>query len=434
MEIQHVICYAFSVDKDYKILRIMEMGCIDMMNKYAELIVKKGVNLQKGQKLVVTADVECASLVKAIAKEAYKAGALDVIAHYVDEDITRLRYEHNDVDYFKKVPDYLVELRNKYALEHAAVVTITSENPDGFKGIDPLKMATYSKAMHEQAKTFYDHLDLGIDRWCIVGAPSLKWANKVFPDMNNQEATEALWKAIYHVCYVDTKDPLNAWEMHRASFEERVKTLNEMSIDYLHYTNSLGTDLKVYMNKDYLFAGGGSFTTDGVYSFPNMPTEEIFTSPDYRKTEGIVYSSLPLNHGGSLVNDFYIQFHEGRVVDFDAKTGKDVLASIIDTDDGAHYLGEVALVPVDSPISEMGLLFYNTLFDENAACHLALGKGFNECIKGGYEMTKEELYKHGVNDSFTHVDFMIGTKDLDIVAVTQDGKTVQIFKNGQFVI
>ena len=395
MEIQHVICYAFSVDKDYKILRIMEMGCIDMMNKYAELIVKKGVNLQKGQKLVVTADVECASLVKAIAKEAYKAGAQDVIAHYVDEDITRLRYEHNDVDYFKKVPDYLVELRNKYALEHAAVVTITSENPDGFKGIDPLKMATYSKAMHEQAKAFYDHLDLGIDRWCIVGAPSLKWANKVFPDMNNQEATEALWKAIYHVCYVDTKDPLN---------------------------------------KDYLFAGGGSFTTDGVYSFPNMPTEEIFTSPDYRKTEGIVYSSLPLNHGGSLVDNFYIRFKEGRVVDFDAKTGKDVLASIIDTDDGAHYLGEVALVPVDSPISEMGLLFYNTLFDENAACHLALGKGFNECIKGGYEMTKEELYKHGVNDSFTHVDFMIGTKDLDIEAVTQDGKTVQIFKNGQFVI
>ncbi len=284
MEIQHVICYAFFVDKDYKILRIMEMGCIDMINEYAELIVKKGVNLQKGQKLVVTADVECASLVKAIAKEAYKVGALDVIAHYVDEDITRLRYEHNDVDYFKKVPDYLVELRNKYALEHAAVVTITSENPDGFKGIDPLKMAAYSKAMHEQAKTFYDHLDLGIDRWCIVGAPSLKWANKVFPDMNNQEATEALWKAIYHVCYVDTKDPLNAWEMHRASFEKRVKTLNEMSIDYLHYTNSLGTDLKVYMNKDYLFAGGGSFTTDGVYSFPNMPTEEIFTSPDYRKT------------------------------------------------------------------------------------------------------------------------------------------------------
>ena len=274
MEIQHVICYAFSVDKDYKILRIMEMGCIDMMNKYAELIVKKGVNLQKGQKLVVTADVECASLVKAIAKEAYKAGALDVIAHYVDEDITRLRYEHNDVDYFKNVPDYLVELRNKYALEHAAVVTITSENPDGFKGIDPLKMATYSKAMHEQAKTFYDHLDLGIDRWCIVGAPSLKWANKVFPDMNNQEAIEALWKAIYHVCYVDTKDPLNAWEMHRASFEERVKTLNEMSIDYLHYTNSLGTDLKVYMNKDYLFAcfrNSKYVTVNSIKSIGNIP-------------------------------------------------------------------------------------------------------------------------------------------------------------------
>lgn len=404
-----------------------------MINKYAELIVKKGVNLQSGQKLVVTADVECAPLVKEIAKEAYKAGAKDVIAHYVDEDVTRLRYENNDVDYFKEVPEYLVSLRNNYALEHAAVVSITSENPDGFKGIDPKKMAVYSKAMHEAAKTFYDHLDLGIDRWCIVGAPSLKWANKVFPDMNNQEAIDALWNAIFHVCRVDTKDPIGAWDAHRRSFEERVKVLNEMDIDYLHYTNDLGTDLKVYMNKDYLFAGGGSYTTDGIYSFPNIPTEEIFTSPDYRKTEGIVYSAKPLNHGGALIDQFFIKFHEGRVVDFDAKVGKDVLESIIETDEGSHYLGEAALVPYDSPISNMGLLFYNTLFDENAACHLALGKGFNECLKGGYEMDKAQLYKNGVNDSLTHVDFMIGTQDLTIEAITKDGSVIKVFENGNFV-
>lgn len=433
MEIREVICYAFFVDKEHKIHRIREIGCDHMINKYAELIVKKGVNLQSGQKLVVTADVECATLVKEIAKEAYKAGAKDVIAHYVDEDVTRLRYENNDVDYFKEVPEYLVSLRNNYALEHAAVVSITSENPDGFKGIDPKKMAVYSKAMHEAAKTFYDHLDLGIDRWCIVGAPSLKWANKVFPDMNNQEAIDALWNAIFHVCRVDTKDPIGAWDAHRRSFEERVKVLNEMDIDYLHYTNDLGTDLKVYMNKDYLFAGGGSYTTDGIYSFPNIPTEEIFTSPDYRKTEGIVYSAKPLNHGGALIDQFFIKFHEGRVVDFDAKVGKDVLESIIETDEGSHYLGEAALVPYDSPISNMGLLFYNTLFDENAACHLALGKGFNECLKGGYEMDKAQLYKNGVNDSLTHVDFMIGTQDLTIEAITKDGSVIKVFENGNFV-
>ena len=210
--------------------------------------------------------------------------------------------------------------------------------------------------------------------------------------------------------------------------------MNALNIESLHYTNSLGTDLTVGLTDDYLFAGGGSYTKDGIYSFPNIPTEEIFTSPHYQKVEGVVYSSMPLNYNGALVEDFSITFHEGRVVAYDARVGKDVLGSIIETDEGSHYLGEIALVPYNSPIREMNILFYNTLFDENAACHLALGKGFSECLKNGIEMNKEELYQHGVNDSLTHVDFMIGTADLSITARSRQGEEVAIFKNGCFVL
>ena len=376
-----------------------------MINKYAQLIVKKGLNIQKGQDLVITADVECAPLVKAVAKAAFAAGA-----------------------------NYLVDLHNDYAKKHAAVLSITSEDPEMFKEVDPMKMQTRMNAMHEACKLFYDHLDLMIDRWCIVGAPSKRWANKVFPDMSDQEALEALWQAIYHVCYVDTPDPLKTWDLHRVSFENRVNKLNAMKIRSLHYTNSLGTDLTVGMNKDYLFAGGGSYTTDGLYSFPNMPTEEIFTSPNFKDVNGIVYASLPLNNNGTLIKDFSLTFKDGRIVAYEAKEGLEALRSMIETDEGSHYLGEAALVPYDSPISQMGILFYNTLFDENAACHLAIGKGFAECLKDGVGMSKEELYAHGVNDSLNHVDFMIGTPDLNIEATLEDGSRVMIFKDGIFAI
>ena len=252
--------------------------------------------------------------------------------------------------------------------------------------------------------------------------------------MSDQEALEALWQAIFHVCYVDTPDPLKTWDLHRVSFENRVNKLNAMKIRSLHYTNSLGTDLTVGMNKDYLFAGGGSYTTDGLYSFPNMPTEEIFTSPNFKDVNGIVYASLPLNNNGTLIKDFSLTFKDGRIVAYEAKEGLEALHSMIETDEGSHYLGEAALVPYDSPISQMGILFYNTLFDENAACHLAIGKGFAECLKDGVGMSKEELYAHGVNDSLNHVDFMIGTPDLNIEATLEDGSRVMIFKDGIFAI
>ena len=403
-----------------------------MIEKYAKLIVRQGVNLQPGQELVIDSSIECYELVRAVAKEAYLACAKDVIVLYSDEKITRLRYENCPVEHFETIPQYLVELRNQYALKHAAILTITSNDPEGLKGIDPMKLQTWSKAYHQACKTFYDHLDLGIDRWCIVGAPSQAWANKVFPDMSDEEAIDALWKAIFKVTRCDQEDPIEAWNEHRRSFEKRIKILNESHIKSLHYTNQLGTDLTIEMNKGYLFAGGGNYTTDGIYSFPNMPTEEIFSTPYKYGVNGVVYSSMPLNYNGNIIDEFSMTFENGRIVDYQAKVGYDVLKSIIETDEGSHYLGEMALVPYQSPINQLGILFYNTLFDENASCHLAIGKGFGECIENGLQMTKEEQLEKGVNDSLTHVDFMIGTSDLSIEALLENGETLKVFENGNF--
>ena len=334
---------------------------------------------------------------------------------------------------FAHVPTWFKEFRNDYAAKKAAFLTIISDDPEGFKGIDPAKIALWSKSVSTACKPFYDSLDLGINTWCIVAGSSIKWANKVYPDMSDSEAVEALWNAIFKAVKVVDDDPLTAWQEHRKSFEARVAYLNKLNLNTLTYTNSLGTNLTVTLNEGYLFAGGGSYTTKGQYFFPNMPTEEIFTSPYRNGTNGVVYSSLPLNYNGNLIDEFKMEFKDGRIIDFDAKMGKEVLKEMLSIDEGSLYLGEIALVPYDSPISNMKTLFYNTLFDENASCHLAIGKGFSECIQGGLTMTKEQLLEKGVNDSLTHVDFMIGTSDLKIVGETKDGQVVRIFENGNFV-
>ena len=403
-----------------------------MLEKYAELIIKQGVNLQVGQELLIDASIDSYQLVRLLTKKAYEVGAKDVIVNYRDEEVSRLRYEYCHQEHFETVPLYIQELRNQYAARHAALVSIESSDPELLKDIDPIKIQTLSKAVRQACQPFYDALDLGVNRWCIVAAPSVGWANKVFPEMSDKEAVEALWKAIFKATRCDQDDPVEAWNEHRRSFERRVQILNEKKIQSLHYQNGLGTDLTIGMNPHYLFAGGGSYTTDGIYSFPNMPTEEIFTSPDFHQVNGTVYSSMPLHYQGHIVDQFYMTFKDGRIIDYGAQQGADVLKSIIETDEGSHYLGEVAFVPYDSPIRRMNLVFYNTLFDENASCHLAIGKGFGECIKDGLQMSKEELYQQGINDSLTHVDFMIGTKDLSIEAILENGEKFVIFKDGNF--
>lgn len=403
-----------------------------MIKKYAELLVKKGVNLVEGQELVVEASIEHVELVRAICEEAFKAGAKDVVVHYRDEVISKLKYENCDVEHFHNVPKYLSEFRNEYALKNAAIIMLTGDDPENLKGIDAAKIQAWSKAYRTACKPFYDRLDLGVNRWCIAGAPTLAWANKVFPEQSNKEAIESLWNTIFKTVYLNDKDPLKRWEKHRISFEARVNALNTMKIKSLHLTNSLGTDLTIELNKDYLFAGGGSYTTDGVYSFPNMPTEEIFTSPYKYGVNGKVYSSLPLNYNGNIIDEFCLTFKDGRVIDYSAKKGEDLLGTMIETDEGSHYLGEVALIPYDSPISKLNLLFFNTLYDENASCHLAVGKGFGECIKDGLSMDKEQLLEKGINNSLTHVDFMIGTKDLNIDAILENGDKIAIFNEGNW--
>lgn len=409
------------------------MNLQENLKKYAKLIVVSGLNLQENQILVIDASIECVELVRLITKEAYQYKAKEVVVHFHDEEISRQKYLHASQDVFETVPNWFSSFRNDYAKQNAAFLTIVSDDPEAMKGIDPTKIATWAKQVHHACKPFYDTLDLGINSWCIVGASSLSWAKKVYPELSNQEAVEQLWKAIFKATKVDQQDPIEAWKQHRKSFEKRVHYLNSLELDRMVYTNSLGTNLSIGMIDQYLFAGGGSYLTNGLYTFPNIPTEEIFCSPERNRTNGTVYSSMPLNYNGSLIDEFYLTFKDGKVVDYGAKQGYEMLKEIIETDEGSHYLGEAALVPYDSNISNMNLLFYNTLFDENASCHLALGKGFMECIKDGMKMNKEQLFDHGINDSYTHVDFMIGTKDLNIEGIKKDGTSIPIFKDGNFV-
>lgn len=404
----------------------------EMLKKYAELIVRCGVNIQKDQILCVNAPISAAPLTRLVAKAAYETGAKEVVVRWSDETLSRLKYDHAPISQFEQVPEWFSAYNNGYAAEGAAFLTIDSADPDAFSGVDPKKPASWIKAVHAVCKPFYDTLDLGKNRWCIVAAPSAEWAKKVFPEESEESAVEHLWEAIFKAVRVDTPDPAAAWEEHHQRFQQKIQALNTLQLDCLHYQNSLGTDLVIGMPENHCWAGGGAETTDGIYHFPNMPTEEIFASPHLDRADGVVYSALPLNYQGTLIDKFWLRFENGRVTDFGAEQGYDTLKALIETDEGSHHLGEVALIPTQSPISEMGILFYNTLFDENASCHFAIGKGFPECLQGGLEASEEELKARGMNDSAAHVDFMLGTADLSITGYTKDGREIPIFRNGNW--
>lgn len=402
------------------------------LDKYAKLIVQAGLNVQKGQEVVIEAAIEAAPLVRRVTKEAYEVGAKEVIVRYSDEVVSRLKFEYGDTKLFTVFPQWLADYYNEYAKNGAAFLSILSDDPEAFKGIEATKMATWASSKSKATQPFRDSLDKAINTWCIVGASSLKWANKVFPDMSDDKAVDALWDAIFKTVKVDHENPIEAWQQHRHSFEKRLQYLNSLQLQSLTYTNSLGTNFTIGLPEDYEFAGGGSYTVSDVFFFPNMPTEEVFSTPHRDKADGIVYNALPLNYNGNLIDDFFLEFKAGKIVNFGAKQGEAVLKELIATDEGSAHLGEVALVPYDSPISNMNILFYNTLFDENAVCHLAIGKAYPECVTGGLQMTKEELLEKGVNDSLVHVDFMIGTADLKIVGKTKDNQEVDIFVDGNF--
>lgn len=407
------------------------MNFTERLEKYAELLVVKGCALKEGQELFVRAPIQVAEFTRMVVAEAYKRGAKHVTVSWSDEQVSRLTYDNAVLEVFEATPAWQAELNNSMARNGAAVLTILSDDPKAMKGIDQRKVMARIVANHEACKEFYDAIDRGRCAWCIAGAASPAWACEVFPELSEQEAVARLWDAILDTSRV-TDDPCQAWEDHKASFEERKRWLNEQRFSKLHYTAANGTDLTVGLVKGSHWEGGGQLGADGTYFFPNIPTEEIFTSPDRLATNGIVHSALPLIYNGSPVEDFWVRFENGRAVECDAKVGRDVLQGIIDTDDGSCYLGECALVPFDSPIRNTGVLFLETLYDENASCHLALGKGFPETLEGGYDMSVEELLEAGVNESAAHVDFMVGTADLNITGIKEDGSEVPVFKNGNW--
>ena len=401
------------------------------LKKYANLIARCGVNVQKVQEVYITAELDQPEFVKMVVDECYKAGAKKVTVDFSYEPLTRSHVKYCKTDVLGTLDKWQIEKWERQAEIIPCKIYLISEDPDALEGIDQQK---YAKAMAMRSKTIKPIRAKMENKyqWCIAAVPGKKWAKKIFPGERAGKAEELLWEAILKTSRVDD-DPIAAWEKHNKDLLKRCDYLNSLSIKSLHYTAGNGTDLTVGLIPEALFQGGGENALgSGIYFNPNIPSEEVFTSPMKGEAEGIVYSSRPLCYNGTLIDNFWIRFEGGKAVEVGAEKNEAVLRELINMDENAPYLGECALVPYSSPIRESGLLFYNTLFDENAACHLALGRGFTNLLRGYENMTEEEAHKMGINDSIVHEDFMIGTQDMSIVATTTDGKKVKIFENGEW--
>lgn len=404
----------------------------DFLKKYADLAVKSGVNIQKGQKLVINTPIECAEFSRMIAEVAYEVGAKDVVMNWSDEKFSKIRFMKAPDEVFESMPDYERDLYIQNVRDGAAFLSIHAADPELMKDVNPNRLAAAQKTRRLAIKEFNEKLMSNQNAWSVISVPTAGWAKKVFPGVSEEEAIERLWESIFKIVRVDRENPVNAWEDHKSNLKEKLEFLNAANMKTLHYKNNKGTDLNVELPEGYIFLGGSEHTQDGIEFLANMPTEEVFSMPLKTGVNGTVVSSKPLNYGGNLIDNFSLTFKNGRIVDFSAESGYDTLKHLIETDEGSHYLGEVALVPFHSPISDSNIVFYNTLYDENASCHFAIGKAYSVCIEKGTEMNEEELAKAGVNDSLTHVDFMVGTEDLNITATTKDGKEIEIFKNGDW--
>ncbi|MBU3214440.1 aminopeptidase [Clostridium estertheticum] len=403
-----------------------------LLEKYALLLVKTGINIQKDQTLVINSPIECAAFTRIVSRIAYLEGAREVVVTWRDELSTKIKFTFAPEEIFSEYPDWQRDFYVSSARKGAAFLSISASDPELMKDVNPERLSKSNKAASTAIKEYRDRMMSNKNVWCVASIPTQAWANKVFPEISEDEAMEKLWNAIFKTVRVDTKDPVASWETHKSNLKKSMDYLNLNNFKYLQYKNSLGTDLKIELPENHLWMGGSDYTPAGVEFIANMPTEEVFTLPKKTGVNGTVVSSKPLNYNGNLIENFSLTFEKGKVVDFKAETGYDILKSIIETDEGSCYLGEVALVPYDSPISNSNILFYNTLFDENASCHLALGKAYPVCIKNGENLSNEELSGLEVNDSFVHEDFMVGTEDLQIIGITADGKEVAVFEKGNF--
>lgn len=400
--------------------------------KYASLAVNIGVNIQKDNILVISSPIETAEFARLITEEAYKSGAKDVIVHYGDQKLTKIKLENSSLETISNIPEWQAESYNYYARQEACFISISASDPDGLKGVPVEKIGASQKARTSALKEYFDNSMSNKCRWCVLSVPTLSWAKKVFPKVSDDEAMESLWDVIFKTVRVDTENPVNAWEKHNAYLEEKIKFMNNNNFKSVHLKSANGTDLNIELPEGHIWAGGSEGDVNGIPFNANIPTEEVFTLPKKTGVNGIVYSSKPLSYGGNLIDNFSITFKDGKAIDFTAETGYDVLKQMLESDEGAKYLGEVAFVPYNSPISNSKLIFFNTLFDENAACHLAFGRAYESCVKDADKYSEEELEKIGVNNSIIHVDFMIGTSDLEVTGINENGETIQIFSNGNW--
>ena len=407
------------------------MFCKEQLTKYAKMLLAIGINLQKEQELVISSSIDCAPLVRALTKEAYAMGAKDVRVNWSDSETDKQKFIYASDETLSTIPEWLAEAANGHARRGGAFISVYAADPDAYAGIDPARIAMYSRAMSKATMESMQARMTGGAAWLVASYPSEKWAQKVYPDLKGEEAMKKLWEAILSATRGDAEDPVAAWKQHQENLNKRIKWLNEMNFKAMKYKAANGTDFLCGMAENHIWNGGGSPLKNGLNFVPNMPTEEIFSAPDCRVAEGHVVAALPLSHSGTLIENFWFEFKDGKIVDYGAEKGVEALKGILETDEGALRLGEIALIPMDSPLAKMGTLFYNTLFDENASCHFAVGRAYPDCIKGGEEMKPEELKGLGVNaESLTHVDFMIGTNDLTITGITQDGQEVKVFENG----
>ena len=401
------------------------------LEKYAELAVKVGVNIQPGQTLLVRTPIECAPFVRKVVKKAYDLGAKEVHIEWSDEECSLIKYLNAPEETFNEFPKWISDQYVDIAKNGGAFLTIYAQNPDLLKDVDPKRVANAQKASAKALQEWRSYTLSDKSKWSIVSVPTVSWSKKVFPGVSEEEAVEKMWEAIFKCTRVDQEDPIEAWNKHNKDLKTRMNFLNDSKFKKLYFKSSK-TDITMELPEGHIWASGASKDPNGIDLNPNIPTEEVFTLPHKFGVNGVVASTKPLVYGGNVINNFTLTFKDGKIVDFTAEEGYETLSNLISTDEGSHYLGEVALVPFKSPISDTNIVFYNTLYDENASCHFAIGTAYKSCIENGVNIPEEELDKHGINFSMTHVDFMIGSSDMDIVGETANGEKVQIFKDGNW--
>ncbi|WP_414045766.1 aminopeptidase [Macrococcus equi] len=404
-----------------------------IVKKYAQTVVAVGLNVQAGQTVVINADIDAIDFVREVTKAAYERGAKEVIQKLTDGPSTQMTFEHAPLEVFETIPQYKVDEINDFVTNKVAHLRVYSQTPELLKEADPKKIAAQAKALGEANKDFARAVGRYDFSWCIVAFPNEAWGELVFPELKGEAAKLKLLEAMIKAVRVDQDDPIAAWKLHNENINSKARQLNDKAYDKLHY-KSATTDVEIGLTKGHVWLGASTVNADGVEIQVNMPTEEVFTSPDYRRVNGVIGNTRPLAYQGAIIDDFKLTFKDGVVTDFEAGVGYDVLENMLNNDEGARRLGEIALVPDDSPISNSGILYYNTLYDENASCHVALGRSFPNAIQDGKSLSKDELMDKGLNQSLIHVDFMMGSRDLSIDGIKEDGTVEPVFRDGNWVI